>query len=364
MSQNDRRSFLTKAGTVMAANLTCFAYGRITTDQKPIKVGQIGTQHAHASGKMDTFRKHPEVFDVVGVVETNEARRKQLEGSKTYSGLKWLSEAQLLETPGLQGVAVETDIDNLLPVAERCIAAGQHIHLDKPAGTSLEHFERICDTADKRQLTIQMGYMFRGNPAFRFLFNAVRKGWLGDVFQVHCEMSKKIGDGSRKALARYKGGAMFELGCHLIDAVVTVLGKPDRVSAFNRNTRPDFDNLMDNCLSVFEYPLATASIRSSLSEVDGGRRRQFVVCGTKGSIVIQPLEPHQLTLTLESDTDGLKRGTHNVALPKSAGRYDSELLHFANVVRGIEPQEYDRAHDVVVQRCVLQAGEMFELPLG
>ena len=44
---------------------------------------------------------------------------------------------------------------------------------------------------------------------------------------------------------------MFELGCHIIDAVVTVLGKPTKVTAFNRQTFPDQDSLLDNCLIAY-----------------------------------------------------------------------------------------------------------------
>ena len=68
--------------------------------------------------------------------------------------------------------------------------------------------------------------------------------------------------------------------------------------SFNRNTHPELDQLNDNCLAVFQYPRATATVRSSLVEVDGNRRRQFVVCGTLGTIAIVPLEPPQLTLTM------------------------------------------------------------------
>jgi predicted dehydrogenase len=272
--------------------------------------------------------------------------------------LNWMDQETLLAVPGLEAVAVETHIDQLLETAERCVDAGKHIHLDKPAGTSLKHFRQICKRADEQNLMIQMGYMFRSNAAFRFLFHAVRQGWLGDIFQVHCEMSKKVNDSARGRMARYRGGSMFELGCHLIDAVVTVLGTPSKVSAFNRNTQPELDNLMDTCLTVFEYPRATATIRSSLCEVSGWQRRQFVVCGTKGSIVIRPLEPYQLSLVLEDDAGDFKRGTHSIELPPATGRYDGDMQHLAAVIRGKEPAEYNTSHDLAVQEAVLRASNM------
>ncbi|HBN78622.1 MAG TPA: gfo/Idh/MocA family oxidoreductase [Planctomycetaceae bacterium] len=356
MLESNRRTFLkTSAATLLASPVISLAGN---SNRPPVKVGQIGTKHAHAGGKMATFRKFPELFEVVGVVENDPQQRNRMQSTDDYSGLTWLSETELLSISDVQGIAVETEIDDLLPVAEKCIQAGKHIHLDKPAGTSLEHFRRICRAADEKQLMIQMGYMYRSNPAFQFLFKAIRAGWLGDVHQVHCEMSKKVNDATRKELAQYSGGSMFELGCHIIDAVVTVLGPPDRVTAFNKNTRPEYDNLMDNCLAVFEYPKATATIRSSVVEVSGGRRRQFIVCGNKGTIKIEPLEPHQLLLTLEEETEGFQKGTHQIDLPKSTGRYDGDLQHFAAVIRGEEPTFYSTSHDIAVQEALLKASEM------
>lgn len=359
MHESNRRTFLkTTAASLLAGSAACVAEAGEGSVRPPIKVGQIGTKHAHADGKMATFRKFPELFEVVGVVEKDPDQRRRMESSPTYQGLKWMSEDELLGMAEVQGIAVETEIDDLLPVAEKCILAGKHIHLDKPAGTSLAHFRRICQAADERQLMIQMGYMFRSNAAFQFLFQAVREGWLGDVFQVHCEMSKKVDDATRKELAQYQGGSMFELGCHIIDAVVTVLGPPNNVTPFLRNTRPEHDNLMDNCLAVFEYPQATATIRSSVVEVNGGRRRQMIVCGSKGTIQIEPLEPHQLWLTLETETAGHPKGTHRIDLPKSTGRYDGDMKHFAAVIRGDEPAEYTTKHDLAVQEALLAASGM------
>jgi predicted dehydrogenase len=162
----------------------------------------------------------------------------------------------------------------------------------------------------------------------------------------------------RAELARYRGGSMFELGCHLIDAAVKLLGKPTTVTAVNRNTHPEVDHLNDNCLAVFHYPKATATIRSSVVEVEGNRRRQFNVCGTQGTIEIEPLEPPHLTLTLDRPQGKFRKGTQVVELPKMDGRYDGDLLDFAAAIRGEREYGYSLEHDLVVQACVLQASEM------
>jgi hypothetical protein len=112
-----------------------------------IMAGQIGTAHAHAAGKMATLRKLRDYYDVVGIAEPDPERRSKLENHSAYRGLKWISEEQLLNTPGLEAVAVETDIPELVPTAVRCVSAGVHIHLDKPAGLSLIAFRKLLDEA-------------------------------------------------------------------------------------------------------------------------------------------------------------------------------------------------------------------------
>jgi len=319
-----------------------------------IKVGQIGTKHAHAGGQIHTLRALSDLYDFVGYVEPDESRYKQIADTTVYQGAKRLTEKELFSTPGLQVVAVETEVCDLLSTAQRCIDAGFHIHLDKPAGESLPQLEKLHRDAAEKSLTIQMGYMFRYNPAFQFLFQANQKGWLGDIFEIDGVMSKKVPTTRRQQLARYAGGSMFELGCHLIDPLFHLLGVPDNVVSYNRQTIKN-DPLFDNMLSVFEYPRATATIRSSVVEVNGGRRRQFVVCGSKGTIEIKPLEPAALTLTLEKATGDFKAGTQVVKLPKSEGRYHGCWKEFAQVIHGEKPFPFTHQHDIAVQKAVLTA---------
>jgi predicted dehydrogenase len=149
---------------------------------------------------------------------------------------------------------------------------------------------------------------------------------------------------------------MFELGCHLIDAMVKVLGKPDKVTGFSRRTRPRQDNLADNQLAVFEYADSTATIRSALIEVAGQQRRQFVVCGDKGTVDIRPLEPPKLLFAPDRQLDKYKKGYQEVKLSPMPGRYDEQLIEMARIINGQKESEYPPEHDLAVQEAVLKAG--------
>jgi len=294
-------------------------------------------------------------FEVVGVVEPDAGRRAAAEKSATYAGLKWMAEEELLNTSGLQAVAVETAVKDLVPTGARCIAAGKHIHLDKPGGESLPAFKALMDEATHRKLTIQMGYMFRYNPAFQLCFRLLHEGALGEIFSIDTAMSKLIGAKERNVLLPYSGGSMFELGCHVIDAVVTILGRPDKVTPHRRSVSALGDGWSDNDLAVLDYPRATVTVRSAMVEVDGGARRNFVVCGTKGTLDIRPLEPPAARLALDTPHGEFKKGYQDVTFPKPSGRYDRDFADLAKVIRGEKALEFTPEHDLAVEETLLLA---------
>src|SRR5262245_14423278 len=89
-------------------------------EQKPrIKIGQIGVGHAHAS-KLEVYRRSAD-YEVVGIVEPDEQLRAQAEQEPAFRDLRWMKEEELLRTPGLAAVLVETRVRDLLNTAERCV---------------------------------------------------------------------------------------------------------------------------------------------------------------------------------------------------------------------------------------------------
>lgn len=320
-----------------------------------IKVGQIGVGHAHAS-KLSVYRDSPE-YEVVGIVEPDDELRRRAQETAPYKGLPFMTQEQLLNVPGLQAVLVETRVRDLLQTAEVCIAAGKHVHLDKPAGASLPQYERLLKNAERQKLLVQMGYMFRYNPAVVMLRQALKNGWLGDVFEVTTVMSKVVPSTERQKLAEFSGGIMFELGCHVIDLVIGVLGQPTAITPFAQHASPQNDKLTDNMLAVFDYPRAIATVKSSAQEVDGGERRQFTVCGTEGTFHIQPLDNPSVRVTYSKPRGEFKAGYQEIRLPKYS-RYVGDAADMAAIIRGDKACDFSYEHDLIVQRSVLQASKM------
>lgn len=334
----NRRSFVSVA-------FASAAYGSVSPGR--LRIGQIGTEHAHAAGKMEAMRSLTDLWEVVGV-----------SGPKGYEGLKSMTVEELLAVPDLKAVAVETTLEASCPMAMRCIEAGKHVHLDKPGAVNHADFKAMRLAAEQKGLTVQMGYMLRYNPAFELLFQAVREGWLGEITEIDAAMGKLADAGTRKKIGELEGGGLFELGCHVIDAVLTILGKPSAVSAFS--TPVGKDGVKDNQMAVLEYGKATAVIRCNHADPFGGPRRRFNVTGTEGTFEIVPLESGKVNLSLTKPRDRFKKGTQSIQLEMPKGRYDLEFIDLAKIVRGEKKLAWGAAHDIDVHETVLRAAGIWK----
>ncbi|MGC4006134.1 MAG: Gfo/Idh/MocA family oxidoreductase [Pirellulales bacterium] len=173
-----------------------------------------------------------------------------------------LTEQELFTVSGLKAVVVETAVRDLMPTGRRVVDAGFALHMEKPAGESLPEFEKLLNAAQAKSLHVQLGYMLRHNPGVRFANKLIKAGVLGEIFEVEGSFGKIVGPGERKELAEFRGGGMYELGCHVIDAVTTILGMPERVTAFGRPSGAAPAELADNQVAVLEYPARSRRSRS------------------------------------------------------------------------------------------------------
>jgi predicted dehydrogenase len=259
----------------------------------------------------------------------------------------------LIALRDLQAVVVETDFADACATAHRAIKAGKHVHLDKPGALQHDEFKAMRTDGEQRGLTFQMGYMLRSNPAIQLVLRAVRENWLGKITEIDAMIGKQLDPAARKKLSVLPGGGMFELGCHLVDTVCCLMGKPAAVHAFSKPAGDD--GFKDNQIAVLEYPEAVATIRCNMADPFGFPRRRFQINGTKGSIEIMPLESGRITARFTEPHGDYPKGEQQITLPVPDGRYDAEFSAFAAAIRGEQPLPWSAAHDIAVHETVLRA---------
>lgn len=325
---------------------------------RKIKIAHFGIAHDHSIFAMEVLRKYPDIFEIAGVCESDPAMRETFGGHANYAGLKWLSEEELLNDSTIEAVLCEGHELRSVSDAQKCIDAGKHVHLDKPGGTDLDAFEHLLNSAGEKGLAVHMGYMYRYNPAMKYVHEAVRSGRLGTVTAIDAAFSIQYQEEKKKWLGQFPGGMMFFLGCHSLDMIMQLMGEPEQVVSFHHSSGFDNDGSMDNCFAVFNYPGCAATIRSSGVEANGYYERTLKVVGTLGTIKVQPLETP--TLVRESSIkDGIEHPWHDYSISVFPGypngRYDDMILEFASIVRGEITNPWSRDYEYSVQKTLLRA---------
>ena len=319
-----------------------------------IKIGQMGIGHNHGEGKMLAVQKFPELFEVIGYAEENEKWVEKRGNLPCYKDLPRLSVEEIIEKS--DAILVECDVWNLTKVAKMCVEAGKHVHIDKPASGTLAEFEELLNIAKEKNLTVQMGYMYRYNFAIQKLMDMINSGELGEIYQIDAEMSTYHSKEYREWLKKFKGGSMYIFGSHLIDLVVSILGKPEKVYPFIKQTGFEGVYSDDNNFAVLEYDKAIARITNLSVEVNGWGMRRFAVMGSKGTVEIKPMElPVEMT---KSTTDiasnayqDMKEKVDIKDVP-TLSRYDEMMKDFYKSVIGEKENPYSYEHELAVQRTL------------
>ena len=339
---------------------------------KKLRVIQFGIMHEHAVGKLITLKKMPDVYELVGVVDDrNTTSPTPIDPSyldRDFADVPRFTVEQALAMNDIDVAFVETPNLELVPMAMKCAEHNLHLHVDKPAGESLEDYRRLLDLCREKGLAFQMGYMFRGNPTLNFVRELVKKNVLGNVYEVLMDMNHGYGGEPYQAyIGAFRGGIMFNLGCHLIDYIVSLFGEPQKVVPLLGTAAGDADAVKNNCMAILEYPHTHVMLQSCSrqDDVTSISRRTLLVNGSNGWAELQPLERFDgkeqvLEVFLKNATPDYPAGRHTFKFPPRQDRYIEQLAELAAIVRGEMANPYTFEHDYIVHKVTLQASGYIE----
>ena len=339
-----RRDFiLTTAAAGFAAVLPVHA-----AEARRIRVGFLGVAHSHALEKFRILRESAD-YELIGICEESDKVREPF----AKLGASFISQDELLQRAEL--IVVESAVRDHARHAKLALTAGKHVHVEKPPAATMRECEELVRLAREKKLLLQTGYMWRFHPGLNAAIEAARNGWLGDIFLVRAQINTHLDAQRRAEWAEFKGGSMFELGCHLIDAVVRLLGKPTQIASHRQHRGGD--NLADNCVAVFEFQKAQAIVTSSVLQPNASAHRFLEILGTNGTARVQPIEPPGLTFDLAKAAGPYKAGVQKIELP-AYRRYVGEFVELASAIRSERALSGTLDHELQVQEALLRACEM------
>ena len=332
---------------------------------RKLKTLFYGITHEHAFGKLETLRRMPDVFEIVGVFDDRATATRPYFADHPASpaGYRVLTEEEALSLPDVDVVFIETTNADLMKAARHFAERGVPMHCDKPCGESMEPYRSIVETCRSKNLPFQIGYMYRGNPALKFARNAVCSGWLGEIGFIEADMNHDYQlDGYCEYISSFRGGILYNLGCHLVDMVLSLSGGR-LVSALPLigDAPGDSAGSRTSGASVLAFERGLrALVRTSSRMPGGGGGRRLRVDGTNGTLELCPIERFdgknlKLEMTLKNPAGGYGAGRNVVDFGVLVDRYRDQLEDLARIVRGDKENDQGYDFDLLVHETTLKA---------
>jgi predicted dehydrogenase len=181
--------------------------------------GRIGFKRLHA------LRETDRLVIAADSVMAN-AERLAAESSSATATDDWHS---AINHPAVEAVVVSTTNNWLAPVSLAAVEAGKSVLVEKPAAHSRSALQRLLSAAERRKVTVWVGFNHRYHPAFQKARELFDSGILGSPMFVR----GRYGHGGRIGYDREwraapeisGGGELLDQGTHLIDLSNWFLGE-------------------------------------------------------------------------------------------------------------------------------------------
>lgn len=282
-------------------------------DKKKIKVGLIGLGfigkvHAQAYRSIPfCFPEAPVEVEIAAVLRTSTGRDQEFLASLGNPFVT--TDTDAFYAKGLDLVDICTPNYLHLEQAREAAQHGCHLYIEKPLGLNLDHARQIASAADEAGVLTHTAFMKRYYPAVRQAKAIIAAGLIGKITNFNVQYyHNSYMDPLRPISWRLKqapsgGGALADLGVHIIDMARYLLGEADWVRCHTRTfikQRPVVKGSKEmDVVDVDDWALCTVGMQSGAigtietTRMSGGLgdRNRIEIFGSAGSVVVDLDDP-------------------------------------------------------------------------
>jgi predicted dehydrogenase len=238
-------------------------------------------------------------LDLAAVVTANPERQAQVRAD--LPGVDILSTAEEAWSYDADLVVIATANSAHVPQATAALSAGMHVVVDKPLAGSASQAQALIDLAAAHGRQLHVFQNRRWDSEILTVRSAIDNGLIGSPHRLESRFERwrptPKGGWREEGPAEDLPGLLYDLGAHLVDQALHLLGPVDRVFASVRRVRAGA-TADDDTQILLEHVSGAVSILSvsAASAFTGPRLR---LLGTGGGLWID---------TLDTQEDALRSG--------------------------------------------------------
>lgn len=209
------------------------------SDKKQVRVGLVGYRlmgraHSHA------YRDVPFYFDTNTVPVMQALVGRNEEGVKAAAAkMGWASYEtdwrRLIERDDIDLIDISTPNNTHAEIAIAAAEAGKHVLCEKPLALSLEQAKQMLAVVKKANVVHMVCHNYRFSPAVQYAKKLIDDGRLGKIYHIRATFLQDwLMDPDFPLVWRLQkeasgGGALGDIGAHIIDLARFLVGEFDEV---------------------------------------------------------------------------------------------------------------------------------------
>lgn len=241
----------------------------MSTAVKPVRVGVVGLGYwgPNLARNFDAMPGCELAWLCDGASQALERQALNHPGARTTGDFQ-----DLLDDDLLDAVVIATNVPQHAPLAERALAAGKSVFVEKPLGATLAETERLVELADSSPGVLMVGHLLEYHPGVERLKQLADGGDLGEIRYVY---TTRVNLGK----LRTDENAMLSLGPHDVSVALSLIGE-DPSAAWARGESYVNAGVEDVVFGYLRFPSGVAA-HMHWSWLDPHKERRITVVGSE-----------------------------------------------------------------------------------
>jgi scyllo-inositol 2-dehydrogenase (NADP+) len=281
---------------------------------------------------------------------------------------------ELLADSTLDLIVVNTPNEHHYPMTKAALLAGKHVVVEKPFTLSLSEGQELIALAQQQQKILAVFHNKRLESDHLTVAKMLREGTLGRVVEIEWHYDRYRHNVTHKAWKENDlpgAGTWWDLGVHMLDSMLTLLGRPQAVNADMRSLRRA-EGSTDYFNVCFHYPDVRVLLRSSTYVSEKGPT--VSLHGDKGSFLKfgQDVQEQQLMKgTTPGDAQWAHHGSDNYGIlhvqtdngsersriDSERGCYEEFYRNIAEAIHGRDTLRFGAQQALLAVEMLLAADE-------
>ncbi|PHM60272.1 oxidoreductase [Xenorhabdus ishibashii] len=252
-----------------------------------LKVGLVGYGYASKTFHAPLIAGTPNI-ELVAISSSDADKVK-----KDWPAISVVSSSEELFTdPNIDLIVIPTPNDTHYPLAQKALAAGKHVVVDKPFTITVEQAQSLKNQAEEANLLLSVFHNRRWDSGFLTVKSLIKENKLGALkyYESHFDRYRPVVRQRWREAAGTGSGIWYDLAPHLLDQAVQLFGKPQAITTDLGMMRPNAETA-DYFHAQLTYPDLKVVLHATM--LAAAESPIYTLHGMVGSYTKYGLDPQE-----------------------------------------------------------------------